>query len=42
MIYTIKSSGYHTMAKWYPYFPRKLMLLSSGLEIVEAEYSFIS
>jgi hypothetical protein len=21
----------------YPYFPRKLMLLSSGLEIVEAE-----
>jgi hypothetical protein len=36
------SFGYHTTAKWYPYFPRTLMLLSSGLEIVEAENSFIS
>jgi len=27
---------------WLPYFPRKLMLLSSGLEIVEAGNSFIS
>jgi len=42
MIYTKRCSGYHITAKWYPYFPRKVMLLSSGLEIVEAENSFIS